>query len=157
MSLSAFTGKKLVLVSCPSEEGLTFVCFLFSVGITPAWFSFLEEKYHQLMSLGFMTWCEKGKGQRWAAPMKSVRVWASRQISKLPAMECLQLHRKETGRGARDTKPCPQTGHSHSAGHPPLLQPPPLLSTPAYSSSVLMATELKETSSQGNEEKQRTN
>lgn len=89
--------------------------------------------------------------------MKSVRVWASRQISKLPAMECLQLHRKETGRGTGTQNLVHRQVTHAQRGTPSLLQPPPLLSTPAYSSFVLTATEFKETSSQGNEEKQRSN
>lgn len=64
-----------------SEKSLTVMCFLFTVGITSAWFSLLQEKYLQLMSLGFLTWCERGTGQRWAAPMESGWSWACcRQI-----------------------------------------------------------------------------
>lgn len=78
-----------------------------------------------------------------------------RSPSFLP-VECLQLHRKEKGRGARDTEPCPQTGHSRSAGHPLSASVTTPALYPTYSSFVLMAIELKETGSQGNEEKQRT-
>lgn len=152
MSLFTFTSKKLVLVSCPSEEGLTFVCFLFLVGITSAWFSFLEEKYHQLMSLGFMTWCEKGKGQRWALPgRQSGSGPPGRSSSFLPA-ECLPLHGSPGG--------LPQTQsliHSRSAGHPLSASATTPALYPAYSSFVLMAIELQETSSLRNKEKQRTN
>lgn len=151
MSLFTFTGKKLVLASCPSEEGLTFVCFLFSVGITSAWFSFLEEEYHQLMSSGFITWCEKGKGQRWALPWSQSGPGPGppgRSSSFLPT-ECLPL----PGRAAPDTEPYPQTGHYRSAGHPHSASATTPAPYPTYSSFVLMAIDLKETSSQGKQAK----
>lgn len=128
MSLFTFTGKKLVLLSCPSEEGLTFVCFLFLVGITSAWFSFLEEIYHQLMSSGFMTWCEKGKGQRWALPWsQSGSGPPGRSSSFLPA-ECLQLHGSPGGL-PRTQSLIHRRVTLAQLGTPSLLQPPPLLST----------------------------
>lgn len=89
--------------------------------------------------------------------MKSKGSGPPDRCPSFPPVECLQLHRKEKGRGARDTEPCPQTGHSRSAGHPLSASVTTPTLYPTYSSFVLMAIELKETSSQGNEEKQRTN
>lgn len=90
------------------------------------------------------------------SPMKSVRVWGSRQIFKFPASGVSPAAR-EPGRAAPDTEPYPQRGHPRSAGHPLSASATTPALYPTYSSFVLMATELKETSTQGNKEKQRTN
>lgn len=95
------------------------MCFLFLMRVTSAWFSFLEEKNHQLMSSDLMTWCERGTEQGLTVTME-----LSQLESLLPRWVSCGRHRgspQGTGRKAPRTQACRASsgmGHSCSAKHP---------------------------------------
>lgn len=143
------TDKKFILIwlqgPVHQRKGLAFVCFLFLVEITSAWFSSLEEK-NAVSADGFRlgTGCERGEWRRLTAAMGFIRGLVSRQILRLPPRLSRGLRGKQQA-GARDTG-----GQGLIPGWGALAQhlPPARTHDPRCWPYTSTATELRATGSQ---------